>query len=56
MRNAMIVSSIVFFACYFIMTPLWGNNGLWLAFILYLFVRGATQTLWAKKALEVKNE
>lgn len=51
MRNAMIVSSIVFFACYFIMTPLWGNNGLWLAFILYLFVRGVTQTLWAKKAL-----
>ena len=51
MRNAMIVSSIVFFTCYFIMTPLWGNNGLWLAFILYLFVRGATQTLWAKRAL-----
>jgi MATE family multidrug resistance protein len=53
MRNAMILSSIVFFACYFIMTPLWGNNGLWLAFILYLFVRGATQTLWAKKALRL---
>lgn len=52
MRNAMIFSSIVFFACYFIMTPLWGNNGLWLAFILYLFVRGLTQTLWAKKALD----
>lgn len=51
MRNAMILSSIVFFCCYFLMTPIWGNNGLWLAFILYLFVRGATQTLWAKKAL-----
>lgn len=51
MRNAMILSATVFFICYFIMTPLWGNNGLWLAFILYLFVRGAAQTLWAKKAL-----
>ena len=51
MRNAMILSAAVFFICYFIMTPLWGNNGLWLAFILYLFVRGAAQTLWAKKAL-----
>lgn len=51
MRNAMILSSIVFFAAYFILAPLWGNNGLWFAFILYLFVRGATQTLWAKKAV-----
>ncbi len=51
MRNAMILSAAVFFICYFIMTPLWGNNGLWLAFILYLLVRGAAQTLWAKKAL-----
>lgn len=52
MRNAMILSSAVFFACYFIMTPLWGNNGLWMAFILYLLVRGVTQTIWAKKALQ----
>lgn len=56
MRNAMIVSSASFFVCYFITTPLWGNNGLWLSFILYLFVRGATQTLWAKKALKVNSE
>lgn len=55
MRNAMIVSSASFFVCYFITTPLWGNNGLWFSFILYLFVRGATQTLWAKKALKIKN-
>lgn len=53
MRNAMILSSVIFFACYFIMTPLWGNNGLWLSFILYLLVRGVTQTIWAKKALRV---
>lgn len=53
MRNAMILASALFFACYFIMTPLWGNNGLWLAFILYLLARGVTQTLWAKRALHL---
>lgn len=51
MRNAMIFSSITFFVCYYIATPLWGNNGLWLSFILYLVVRGLTQTVWSKKAL-----
>ena len=51
MRNAMIYSSIIFFVSYCIFTPLWGNNGLWLSFILYLVVRGLTQTIWSKKAL-----
>ncbi len=51
MRNAMIFSSLTFFACYYITTPTMGNNGLWLSFILYLSVRGITQTVWAKKAL-----
>ncbi|MDO5523763.1 MAG: MATE family efflux transporter [Bacteroidia bacterium] len=51
MRNAMVFSAIVFFACYYLATPIMGNNGLWLAFILYLSVRGITQTIWAKKAL-----
>lgn len=53
MRNAMIVSSLLFFASYFFLTPLWGNNGLWLAFILYLLSRSLTQTLWAKRALNI---
>ncbi len=53
MRNAMILSSILFFGSYLIMNPLWGNNGLWLAFILYLFSRGVTQTIWAKRALRL---
>lgn len=51
MRNAMIFSSITFFVSYYIATPILGNNGLWLSFILYLIVRGLTQTIWAKKAL-----
>jgi MATE family multidrug resistance protein len=53
MRNAMILSSAVFFAGYFAIVPLWGNNGLWLAFILYLLLRSVVQTLWAKNALRL---
>ncbi|MBF6628897.1 MAG: MATE family efflux transporter [Proteiniphilum sp.] len=53
MRNAMIISSLLFFISYFIMTPLWGNNGLWLSFILYLLGRGVLQTFWSKKALNM---
>ena len=53
MRNAMIFSSILFFACFFLISPHWGNNGLWLSFILYLLGRGVIQTIWSKKALKV---
>ncbi|MFA5650806.1 MAG: MATE family efflux transporter, partial [Proteiniphilum sp.] len=55
MRNAMVYSSGIFFACYFAFTPLWGNNGLWLSFILYLLVRGLMQTVWSKKALRMET-
>ncbi len=49
MRNAMILSSIIFFASYFLLKPLWGNNALWFSFILYLATRGVTLTIMAKK-------
>lgn len=51
MRNAMILSSLLFFVSYFTLTPTWGNNGLWFSFIFYLLIRGVVQTVWAKKAL-----
>lgn len=53
MRNAMILSSLIFFTAYYSLTPIMGNNGLWLSFILYLLVRGITQTIWSKKALHL---
>lgn len=53
MRNAMILSAISFFVCYYSTKSFLGNNALWLSFILYLTVRGAIQTLWAKKALNL---
>lgn len=53
MRNAMVFATILFFACYAVAVPALGNNGLWLSFILYLSIRGLTQTIWAKKALKL---
>ncbi|HZJ80817.1 MAG TPA: MATE family efflux transporter [Dysgonamonadaceae bacterium] len=54
MRNAMILSAISFFVCYYATKSFLGNNALWLSFILYLSVRGIIQTLWAKKALNLE--
>lgn len=51
MRNTMIISSLVFFASYLLTVPIWGNNGLWFSFIVYLLVRGVVQTLLAKRAI-----
>ncbi|NPD44935.1 MULTISPECIES: MATE family efflux transporter [unclassified Lentimicrobium] len=41
MRNSMIVSSLfVFFPLFFVLYPLFGNHGLWFAFIAFLMSRG----------------
>lgn len=42
---SMVVATVVFFASYMLLFPLWGNDGLWLSFLLYLLGRGVTQTL-----------
>lgn len=55
MRNAMTLSAIVFFVFYYSTKASLGNNGLWLSFIVYLFVRGVILTVWAKKALNLKS-
>ncbi|MCC8199745.1 MAG: MATE family efflux transporter [Tannerellaceae bacterium] len=44
MRNSMFVAVGFFFILYFILSPVLGNNGLWLAFISYLAMRGLVQT------------
>ena len=54
MRNAMVLSAITFFVCYYSTKSHLGNNALWLSFIIYLSIRGIIQTLWARKALEPK--
>lgn len=55
MRNAMVLSAITFFVCYYSTKTYLGNNALWLSFIIYLAVRGIIQTLWSKKALKLET-
>ncbi len=42
MRDAMIVTAIVFFPVTILLGRLYGNHGLWAAFTLYFILRGAT--------------
>lgn len=49
MRNSMFISACCFFLIYFILNPVLGNNALWLAFIIYLSMRGIVQALMYKK-------
>ncbi len=42
MRNMMIVSMAVFFAAWAILTPAFGNNGLWASMIVFFFTRALT--------------
>lgn len=46
MLLSMGIAMVTFFAVYFLLYPHWGNHALWLAFILYLAVRGIAQTLF----------
>ncbi len=49
MRNIMFVATAVFFAGYFVLQPLLGNDGLWIAFLLFLIFRGGLMWLRYKK-------
>lgn len=46
MLLSMGIAMVTFFAVYFLLYPHWGNHALWLAFILYLAIRGIAQTLF----------
>ncbi len=43
MRNSMFLSTVAYFAIFYALYPLIGNNALWLAFTLYMFLRGVLQ-------------
>lgn len=50
MRNSMILSSLfVFFPLFFILQPMYGNHGLWMAFLGFLLSRGLFLHLISKK-------
>ena len=48
MRNAMLISTVVFLLAYFLLKG-FGNHGLWLALTLFSIARGATLTVLAPK-------
>jgi len=50
MRNSIFVATAAFFAMYFIFKTLWANDALWIAFLLYLLLRGVMMyCLYAKE-------
>lgn len=49
MLLSMALSMLVFLAGYYSLIPVWGNHGLWVAFLAYLACRGLMQTLFRGK-------
>lgn len=45
MLASTLTASVVFFAVYLLLFPLWANHALWLALMMYLVARGVVQTL-----------
>ena len=49
-RNTMIIASLfVFLPAWYILMPLYGNHGLWIAFLLFMVARGVSMTVMAKR-------
>ena len=51
MRNSIFIATLVFFGVYEALMPIFGNHAIWLAFLLFLALRGILQTFWASKTL-----
>lgn len=55
MRNSMVViTTLIFLPAYYLLEPVLGNNGLWLAMMLFMGARGVFLSLMAKKAVFVR--
>ncbi|MFV0419110.1 MAG: MATE family efflux transporter [Dysgonomonas sp.] len=52
MRNSMLIAVCSFFAIYFVFNHISANNILWLAFIIYLALRGIVQSFMAPSILK----
>lgn len=46
MRNIMFIATAAFFAAYYVLNPFLFNNGLWIAFLIFLTLRGVL--MWAR--------
>ncbi len=49
MRNMMLVSLVIYLLAYQVLFPLLGNHGLWLAFIIFLALRGLSLSIICRK-------
>lgn len=54
MLLAMIVSAAAFFFIYYFFSGATDNHILWLAFLVYLFLRGVMMTIWGQKVFSVQ--
>lgn len=58
-RNTMIIATIfIFFPSWYLLTPKFGNHGLWISFLCFMTARGVAMTFMAKKNIiqAVKNQ
>lgn len=55
MRDVMFVATGAFFTAYYALHSPLGNDGLWIAFLIFLTLRGLLMFLWEKKALVIKE-
>ena len=56
MRNSMIYSTAAYFAIYYAFRPLVGNDALWCAFTMYMFLRGAFQYYMSGRLRRIYDE
>lgn len=50
MRNSMLIATLlIFLPAYYLLSPILGNHGLWLAMMLFMGTRGVALTLMAKR-------
>lgn len=56
MRNSMFLSTAAYFAIYYAGYSLFGNDALWLAFTLYMFLRGILQYLMTDRLRTIEKK
>ena len=49
MRDTMFVATAIFFVLYYVLHQIFENHGLWMAFIVFLILRGALMFMFRKK-------
>ncbi|MFI3258539.1 MAG: MATE family efflux transporter [Rikenellaceae bacterium] len=52
-RNSMLVSTVIYFSTFLIFEPIMGNDALWLAFMLFMFLRGGVQYLMTSRLRDI---